>query len=99
MRFDFYTPSEITDILGKRLKQQRLYQNLTQAELSQKAGIGLSTISRIESGEGGTLDNVIRYAMSVGLVNEFADLFANNPKTIDEVIAQKTLRKRASSKL
>ena len=99
MRFDFYTPSEITDILGKRLKQQRLYQNLTQAELSQKAGIGLSTISRIESGEGGTLDNVIRYAMSVGLVNEFADLFANNPKTIEEVIAQKTSRKRASSKL
>ena len=99
MRFDFYTPSEITDILGKRLKQQRLYQNLTQAELSQKAGIGLSTISRIESGEGGTLDNVIRYAMSVGLVNEFADLFANNPKTIDEVMAQKTSRKRASSKL
>ncbi|QRO13116.1 helix-turn-helix transcriptional regulator [Moraxella osloensis] len=98
MRFDFYTPSEITDILGKRLKQQRLYQNLTQAELSQKAGIGLSTISRIESGEGGTLDNVIRYAMSVGLVNEFANLFANNPKTIDEVIAQKTSRKRASSK-
>jgi len=37
--------------------------------------------------------------MSVGLVNEFAELFANNPKTIDEVIAQKTLRKRASSKL
>ena len=98
MRFDFYTPSEITDILGKRLKQQRLYQNLTQAELSQKAGIGLSTVSRIESGEGGTLDNVIRYAMSVGLVNEFANLFANNPKTIDEVIAQKTSRKRASSK-
>ncbi len=98
MRFDFYTPSEITDILGKRLKQQRLYQNLTQAELSQKAGIGLSTISRIESGEGGTLDNVIRYAMSVGLVNEFANLFANNPKTIDEVMAQKTSRKRASSK-
>jgi hypothetical protein len=43
-------------------------------------------------------DNVIRYAMSVGLVNEFANLFANNPKTIDEVMAQKTSRKRASSK-
>lgn len=99
MRFDFYTPTEITEILGKRLKQQRLYQNLTQVELAQRAGIGLSTVCRIESGEGGTLDNVIRYAMSVGLVNEFADLFANNPKTIDEVIAQKTSRKRASSKL
>ena len=99
MRFDFYTPSEISKSLGKLLKQQRLYQNLTQVELAQRAGIGLSTVSRIESGEGGTLDNVIRYAMSVGLVNEFADLFANNPKTIDEVIAQKTSRKRASSKL
>ena len=98
MRFVFYTPSEISKSLGKRLKQQRLYQNLTQVELAQKAGIGLSTVSRIESGEGGTLDNVIRYAMSVGLVNEFADLFANNPKTIDEVIAQKRSRKRASSK-
>ena len=61
MRFDFYTPSEISKSLGKRLKQQRLYQNLTQVELAQKAGIGLSTVSRIESGEGGTLDNVIRY--------------------------------------
>lgn len=99
MRFDFYAPSEISKSLGKRLKQQRLYQNLTQVELAQRAGIGLSTVSRIESGEGGTLDNVIRYAMSVGLVNEFADLFANNPKTIDEVMAQKTSRKRASSKL
>lgn len=36
MRFDFYTPTEISEILGKRLKQQRLYQNLTQAELAQK---------------------------------------------------------------
>ena len=98
MRFDFYTPSEISETLGKRLKQQRLYQNLTQAELAQKAGIGLSTVSRIELGAGGTLDNVIRYAMSVGLVNEFAELFADKPKTIDEVMARKTLRKRASSK-
>lgn len=98
MRFDFYTPSEISEILGKRLKQQRLHQNLTQAELAQKAGIGLSTVARIESGEGGTLDNVIRYAMSAGLVNEFAELFVDKPKTIDEVIAQKTSRKRASSK-
>lgn len=98
MRFDFYTPAEISETLGKRLKQQRLHQNLTQAELAQRAGIGLSTVARIESGAGGTLDNVIRYAMSVGLVNEFAELFDSKPQTINEVIAQKTSRKRASSK-
>lgn len=98
MRFDFYTPSEISETLGKRLKHQRLNQNLTQAELAQKAGIGLSTVARIESGEGGTLDTVIRFAMSVGLVNEFADLFAFKPTTIDEVITQRTSRKRASGR-
>ena len=99
MRFDFYTPSEISETLGKRLKQQRLRQNMTQAELANKAGIGLSTVARIESGEGGTLDNVIRYAMSAGLVNEFAELFAPNPQTIDEVMASNKIRKRASGKL
>ena len=99
MRFDFYTPSEISETLGKRLKQQRLRQNMTQAELANKAGIGLSTVARIESGKGGTLDNVIRYAMSAGLVNEFAELFAPNPQTIDEVMTSNKIRKRASGKL
>ncbi|MBW4018392.1 hypothetical protein HG533_06165 [Moraxella osloensis] len=49
MRFDFYTPSEISKSLGKRLKQQRLYQNLTQVELAQRAGIGLRTCSRLKN--------------------------------------------------
>lgn len=46
MRFDFYTPSEISKSLGKRLKQQRLYQNLTQFELAASVGTtGDSTTS------------------------------------------------------
>ena len=99
MRFDFYTPSEIAAILGKRLKQQRLQQNITQAILAERAGIGISTIARIESGQGGTLDNVIRMASSLGLINELAETFAFKPTTIDEVIAtQSPSRQRASNK-
>lgn len=59
IRFDFYTPTEIGDILGERLRTQQLSLNLTQAALAEKAGIGVSTVARIESGQGGTLDNVI----------------------------------------
>ena len=96
--FDFYTPSEISETLGNAWSNS-VCVKMTQAELANKAGIGLSTVARIESGEGGTLDNVIRYAMSAGLVNEFAELFAPNPQTIDEVMASNKIRKRASGKL
>ncbi len=99
MRFDFYTPGEISTILGKRLKQHRLAQNLTQAQLAEQIGVGLSTVARIEAGQGGTLENVIRLAIGLGLINEFAALFEYKPKTIDEVIAKQTARKRASGKI
>ncbi len=98
MRFDFYTSSEIGGILGKRLKQHRLAQNLTQAQLAEQVGVGLSTVARIESGQGGTVENFIRLAIGLGLINEFAALFEYKPKTIDDVIAKQTPRKRASGK-
>ena len=98
MRFDFYTPSEIVVILGERLKKHRLIQNLTQTEVAERAGVGVSTIARIESGQGGTLDNVIKIAVGLGLINEFAELFDMPPKNIQAVIAQQDLRQRASSK-
>lgn len=98
MRFDFYTPSEVTQILGERLKKQRLIQNLTQTELASRAGSGVSTIARIQSGQGGTIDNLIKITIALGLINEFAELFNPPPKNIQAVIAQQDLRQRASSK-
>ncbi len=96
MRFDFYTPSEISNILGSRLKEHRLQQNLTQAQLAEQAGVGLSTVARIESGQGGTLENVIHVAIGLGLINEFSELFSFQPKTIEDIVTKKNLRKRAS---
>ena len=98
MRFDFYTPTEVTVILGERLKRRRLIQNFTQTKLANRAGVGISTIARIESGQGGTLDNVVRIAIALGMINEFAKLFDIAPANIKEVIDQKNLRQRASKK-
>ena len=50
IRFNFYTPSEISETLGERLKTQRLALDSTQAALVDKAGTGISTVARIESG-------------------------------------------------
>jgi len=98
IRFDFYTPSEISKILGERLKTQRLTLNLTQAALAEKAGIGVSTVARIESGQGGTLDNVIRLAIALGMINHFSELFDIKPTNIKDIIAKQNPRLRASNK-
>ena len=98
IRFDFYTPSEIATILGERLKTQRLAINLTQAALAEKAGIGISTVARIESGQGGTLDNMIRLAIALGMINHFAELFDIKPTSIEDIIAKQNPRLRASNK-
>ncbi|MGM8909481.1 helix-turn-helix domain-containing protein [Psychrobacter sp. 1U1] len=98
VRFNFYTPSEIAKILGERLKAQRLLLNLTQATLAERSGIGVSTVARIESGQGGTLDNIIRLALALGMVNSFAELFNMAPTNIEDVIAKQNPRLRASNK-
>lgn len=92
MRFDFYTPDEVGSILSQRLKHHRVTQDLTQKELAERAGVGLSTIARIETGQGGTFDNVIRIAVALGLINDFTTLFDTTPKTIDEVMTKPKLR-------
>lgn len=98
MRFDFYTPSEVANILGERLKAQRLTLNFTQAALAEKAGIGVSTVARIESGQGGTLDNVIHIAIALGMINHFSELFNIKPTNIEDIINKQNPRLRASNK-
>ena len=98
IKFYFYTPSEVSETLGERLKTQRLALDSTQAALVDKAGTGISTVARIESGQGGTLDNIIRLAMALGMVNHFSELFDVVPTNIEDVIAKQNPRLRASNK-
>lgn len=46
--------------LCAELAELRLARNISQAQLAEKAGIGLRTIKRFEAGEGTTLDTFIR---------------------------------------
>ncbi len=96
MRFDFYTATEVSEILGKRLKKQRLFNNLTQSQLALKSGVSKSTITRVERGQGGSIDNIIRITIALGLINEFAKLFEFKPNNIDEILQQQNLPQRAS---
>lgn len=95
MQFDFYAANEICEILGQRLKHHRLKQNLTQAQLAKEMCISISTVARIESGKGGTIENMLQMAIGLGLINDFSDVFSTEPQTFEDVIAQKNPRQRA----
>lgn len=52
MKFqDLHHDEAVLEELGRRLAQLRIDMNLTQAELSRKAGVGKRTLERLEAGE------------------------------------------------
>lgn len=50
LSYDLSDP-EIVAELGRRVSQHRIALNLTQAEFADRAGVGRSTVQRIEGGE------------------------------------------------
>jgi len=55
MNFDNLTDEQILLALTKRIRQQRLNLNITQEELSKRAGVHVQTIKNFESGKTTTL--------------------------------------------
>lgn len=53
--------------LGQQLEAYRISRNLKQAELAELAGIGRSTLVRMEAGKGGTIDSLARVMRALGL--------------------------------
>ena len=50
------TSQQIEQEIGQRLARLRLARNVTQANLAEKAGIGVRTLRRLEAGDPSTLD-------------------------------------------
>ncbi|WP_408637139.1 helix-turn-helix domain-containing protein [Pseudosulfitobacter koreensis] len=53
--------------LGERLARFRLSRNLRQVDLAEQSGISRGAIARIEAGEGGTVDSLLRIMQALGL--------------------------------
>lgn len=83
--------------LCKRLELVRLDQNISQSVLADEAGVSRRTISRMENGEGVSLDTFVRVVRALGLADQLQSLFRlPQVRPIDRVREQKT-RKNASS--
>lgn len=52
--YEYSTP-ELVRLLGERFKDYRMRCNLTQREVSEQSGVGLTTIYKFENGSAGNL--------------------------------------------
>ncbi|KEO89727.1 XRE family transcriptional regulator [Erythrobacter longus] len=59
---------------GQQLEAYRISRNLKQAELAELAGISRSTLSRLESGNGGTIDSLARIMRALDIEDRLLDI-------------------------
>ena len=97
--FGYATDKEVRTELGQRLRAQRLAQSLTQAELAERAGIGVNTVKLLERKGQCTLENFVRVALGLGLADDLQPLFQLKIRSISEMEqAEKAKRVRAPRK-
>ncbi len=100
---DIYVLSDtiIFEKIGNRLRQARLKQNITQQCLAESAGISLSSLKKIEKGEIGSFDSLIRVMRTLGLLDVLQPLVEEeqlSPNEYYELIqtSKTKTRKRAT---
>jgi transcriptional regulator with XRE-family HTH domain len=73
------TDAAIAQSLGARVERYRIEAGLTQAELSEQAGIGKRTLERIEAGRGAELVTLIRVLRALNALDGFERLLPELP--------------------
>ena len=94
--------SDISLQIGKKIRNLRLKQNLTQSSLAEQAQISVSTIKKLEGGEIGSFDSFIRVLRILGELDIFSPLIREEELSPNEYLAlseaiKKKIRKRARS--
>jgi len=85
--------------IGKRLQRERLNQNITQEQLSKKAGISRRTLVAAEKGEGTSLETLIRILRGLERIEQL-DQFLPRPELspIQMAKLKGKIRQKASGK-
>lgn len=80
--YEYSTP-ELVRLLGKRFKEYRMRYNLTQKDVAEQSGIGLTTIHKFENGTAGnlSLSTFILLLKVIGQVNNLDNLMPELPES------------------
>ena len=98
--FTFASNAEVALELGRRLKAQRLAQNLQQTELAARAGVARGTVQNLEAKGQCSLESLVRIVRVLGLVEDLARMFElKAPQSVAELARiEQSKRQRASSR-
>jgi len=92
-------PGDVARTVAGRARARRVALGLTQAEVAERIGIGLSSLRRFESTGKIAFDALVRLAFVLDSVETFGGLFPEPEfRSLDEVVSrpqrQRGLRKR-----
>lgn len=94
--------TEICRRIGEKIRQLRLRQNITQMSLAKQSQISVSSVKKIENGEIGSFDSLMRVLRILGELDVFSPLLKEYEMSPNEYLefveeAKKKQRKRARS--
>ena len=100
LTFQHISDVQLVKRIGNKLKAVRLKRNITQQSLAEAASISLSSLKKIESGEIGTFDSLLRVLRTLGMLESIATLFEEDQMSPSEYYdmvnkSKKQTRKRA----
>ena len=80
--YEYSTP-ELVRLLGERFKEYRMRCNLTQREVAERSGVGLTTIYKFENGTAGnlSLSTFILLLKVIGQIDALDDLMPELPES------------------
>jgi len=82
-------PKEILSDLGEAIRARRVAFNYSQQEAARRAGIGVRTLRRMETGGQGTIESLINVAIALRCEDRLGDLFPLPPaRSMDELLQQ-----------
>ncbi len=100
---DIYSLSDaqIEKKIGEKIKALRLKQNITQDSLAKSSTISLSSVKKVEAGEIGSFDTLLRILRTLGMLDELGRLCEEEQMSPSEYFdmvnsAKKNRRKRAA---
>ncbi|WP_299703300.1 helix-turn-helix transcriptional regulator [uncultured Tateyamaria sp.] len=94
----FKSAEALASDIGSKLERLRLSRNITQTDLAINAGISERTLRRLESGDGATLDSLLRVLLALKIAQNL-DLLVPDPRVrpIERVRTGGTERQRSRS--
>lgn len=84
----FKSPKELQIELGRRIRQLRLYRNIDQRSVAEKAGITRAALQNLEAGRGSSLQTLLRTLKALDYL-EGIEMLAPQP-TVNPLALLKT---------